>query len=126
MHRLRRPRRYLCAALLALVALGVLLQPILGSLGGLHDLEHAVAAQSDHGHPHHDGHEAPTGDDEAPPDPLGIHALLHQGGHAASMALLDPILVVPSPVPAVDPPDRAHVSGPRAACLTLPFRPPIA
>ena len=126
MHLIRRHRSLLRIALLALVALGVLMQPVLRSVGDLHDLEHTMALQSDHGHSHHDGHEAPPGEDEAPGNPQGLHGLLHQYGTVGSMALLEPASLLASAPVTGEPPDRTHVPGPPASRLTSPFRPPIA
>ncbi|HUG72061.1 MAG TPA: hypothetical protein VMK82_01435 [Steroidobacteraceae bacterium] len=125
MQRIRPHRRFLHAALLLLVAFGVLLQPILGALGGLHELEHAVAAQSDHGHSHLEGHDEPAGGEDPYGDPVGAHDLLHHGGFAASMALLDPASMIFLTILVGDHPGRDHASGPPALRLTLPFRPPI-
>lgn len=126
MQRIRPHRRFLHAALMVLVAFGVLLQPILGAIGALHELEHAVAIHSDHGHSHLDGHDTPAGGDDPAGDPIGAHNLLHQGGFVASMALLDPASLFFSPILVGDPPDRDHAAGPPALRQTLPFRPPIA
>lgn len=126
MHRIRRHRSLLHYALLLVVALGVLLQPVLGAMGELHDVEHTIAAQSDHGHAHHDGHDDPAGDEEASGDPLGAHNLLHDAGFAASMALFDFSFRVVSSIAPGDPPACFHSPGPPIAPLTLPFRPPIA
>lgn len=126
MYSVRRHRSLLRIALLALVAFGVVVQPVLGFLGDLHDLEHTVALQSDHGHSHHDGHEAPAGDDEAPGEPLGVHGLLHQFGAVGSMALQEPASLLTSAVAIGDPPICAREPSPRMSRLTLPFRPPIA
>ena len=126
MHRIRRHRSLLHYALFLVVALGVLLQPILGAVGDLHAVEHAVALQSDHGHAHHDGHDDPADDDDGSGDATGAHSLLHQGGFAASMALLDSSFQFLAPIPAGDPLPSFHSPGPPIAPLTLPFRPPIA
>ncbi len=124
---LRRHRSLLHTALLVLLALGVLLQPVLGALGDLHGLEHAAAMQSDdHGHSHHDGHEAPHDGDDALGDPIGEHGLLHQGGFATSMALIEPVFLLLPPMRMGEPLDRSHAPGPPISRLTLPFRPPIA
>ena len=123
---IRLHRSFLRYALLVVMALGVLLQPVLAAMGELHDVEHAVAVQSDHGHAHHDGHDDPAGDNEGPGDPIGAHSLLHQGVAAASVALLEPSFHLVSPMPAGDPPASVHPTGPPTAPLTLPFRPPIA
>lgn len=125
MQRIRLHRRFLHSALMLLLAFGVLLQPMLGAAGQLHALEHALATPSDHGHTHHDGHDEPSGDDPSG-DPLGAHELLHQGGFAASMALLDSGAPLFSQVRVGEPPERDHASGPPGLRLTLPFRPPIA
>lgn len=126
MQRIRPHRRFLHAALMLLVAFGVLLQPILGALGELHELEHAVATHSDHGHSHLDGHDEPAGGDDPSGDPIGAHELLHQGGPAGSMALLGVAPPFFAQVLVREPPDRDHPSGFPGLRLTLPFRPPIA
>lgn len=127
MQRLRsRRHRFLHLSLFVLVVLGVLIQPILGSLGGLHGVEHAVAAQSDHGHAHHDGHEDASGGDGSAGDAVGSHFLLHQGAFATAMALLEPTPVLLSFLPVAGPPASGSASRPPPSRLTLPFRPPIA
>lgn len=126
MQRIRHHRSFLHAALLVLVAFGVLLQPILGALADLHDVEHAVALQSDHGHSHVDGHDEPSGGGDPSGDPIGAHNLLHQSGFATSLALLDPALLLLTPVLVGEPPQPVHAFGSPATPLTLPFRPPIA
>ena len=126
MQRPRRHRSVLRTALLVLLAFGLLVQPVLKALGELHDVEHAVAMQSDHGHPHHDGHEMPPGDDEAPGDAFGLHGLLHMCAPAAPMAPCE-MAGVPAPLVATgDPPDGADASGAPTSRMTSPFRPPIA
>jgi hypothetical protein len=126
MHRIRRHRNLLHTALLVLVAFGMLLQPVLAALGDLHEVEHAVALHSDHGHSHHDGHEVPEDEGEVPGDPVGSHGLLHACGAAAPVALLEPVSLTAAAVATGDPPDRGYVHGPPVSRLTLPFRPPIA
>lgn len=127
MQHLRRHRRLLHIALLVMVALGVLLQPVLGALGDLHALEHAAAMQShDHGHSHLAGHEAPHDGEDALGDPIGDHGLLHQGGFAMSMALIEPVFQLLPPILMDERLDRSHAPGPPITRLTLPFRPPIA
>lgn len=126
MQRLRRPLRALHAALLVLVALGVLLQPVLGALGELHGLEHAAALQSEHGHTHLEGHGEPHDGDDAHGEPVGEHGLLHQGGFATCMARIEPGFLLPAPIRVGDPSARSHAPGPPPSRLTLPFRPPIA
>ncbi|WP_162616009.1 hypothetical protein [Solilutibacter oculi] len=126
MQRIRRHRSFLRTALLVLVVLGMLIQPALAALGDLHEIEHAAALHSDHGHAHHDGHEVPADDKDAPGDPLGIHSLLHPSGAAASMALIEPVVLLPSLMAEGESPVRAYASGPPMSRLTLPFRPPIA
>lgn len=127
MQRRRRHRRFLHAALSILVTFGVLLQPVLGALGEIHSLEHAAALQADnHGDVHHDGHEAPHEGEDALGDPIGEHVLLHQGGFAMSMALIEPVFLLLVPTRMDEPLDRSHSPGPPISHLTLPFRPPIA
>lgn len=125
MQRIHLPRSLFRYALLVVVALGVLLQPLLADMGELHDVEHSIAMQSDHGHAHHDGHDDPADGDEVPGEPIGTHNLLHQGGFAVSAALFEPSFYLVSPVPAGDPPASFHSTAPPIAPLTLPFRPPI-
>ena len=126
MQHIRRHRSLLDYALLVVLALGVLLQPILGAVGELHAFEHAIAVQSDHGHAHHDGYDDPADDEHVLGDPIGAHSLLHQGGFAASMALLVSSFQFLAPIPAGDPLSSFHATGPPITPLTLPFRPPIA
>lgn len=125
MHRIRRLRRFLRHALLLVVAFGVLLQPVLGAVRDLHDVEHAVAAQADDRHVHLDSRDDPA-DAAAPGDPTVAHSLLHDAGFAASMALLDVAFRAASLMTPGDPLACLHAAGPPIACMTPPFRPPIA
>lgn len=125
MHRTRRYRSLLHYALLLVVALGVMLQPVLGAMGDLHDVEHTVATQSDHGHAHHDGHDDPVGEKDPSGDPVGAHNLVHKAGFATSMVILDSTERFLFVVSDRDPPACFTSVGPPIAPLTLPFRPPI-
>ena len=130
---LRRHRRLLRTALLVLLALGMVVQPALGALGELHEVEHAAIAQSDSGHDHGDDHlhdhDADTGhqhgDGSDQDHATGPHGLLHQAA-SASATLPDPVTFLPPQVPA-----GSHLpeSGPLhlpGDAPGLPFRPPIA
>lgn len=147
---MRRTRRHrvLHAALLMLVAFGVLLQPVLGALGELHGLSHAMALDRGHGaadahgavHDHdlahsHDhahahasdhAHGAPVDGHGDAGEPLGAHGLMHQGCLSVSMALLPPGLPGLAPAPVAMPPDQLLAAGPPPTPFTSPFRPPIA
>lgn len=121
-----RRRCFLRIALLVVVALGMVLQPLWAALGELHQAEHAVAVHVDHGHSHHDVDPPPTDADAAPGDPVGIHDLLHHAGAPASAALPASDLLPPGIAASGDPPQRPEPSAPPSSRLTLPFRPPIA
>lgn len=126
MLRVRRHRSFLHTALLVLVALGMLLQPLWTALGELHEVEHAVALHADPGRTHYDGHQDPPGPDAAPGDPVGIHQLLHHAGAPAAATLPLSDLLPPGIAVSGNPPVRREQSAPAASRLTLPFRPPIA
>ncbi|TAK38647.1 MAG: hypothetical protein EPO30_03735 [Lysobacteraceae bacterium] len=127
---LRRPHRFLRATLLVLLALGVVVNPLLGAVSELHGVEHAATADvvDDHGH----GHAHPTGTDHRGgiPEPdadhsLGSHGLLHQGA-GVTAALPEVLSVLPSDAPAqtrIAVPEPPHLPDDLAS---LPFRPPIA
>lgn len=122
MLRLCRRRCFLRIALLVAVALGMVLQPLWAALGELHQAEHAVAVHVEHGHSHHDAHQAPAGAG----DPLGIHDLLHHACAPASVALPASDLLAPGIAASGSPPQRPEPSAPPPSRLTSPFRPPIA
>lgn len=132
------PRQRLPLALrvfvLGLLALGMALMPVLGSLGELHELahdpsgSHVRATHGDHHAPaadSHDGAGADTGtEDGQGSDPF--HALLHFahccGQQSLTGSTLMPLLAQPGSSPALLMPDAQVV--PRSAALA-PFRPPI-
>lgn len=130
----RRHRQLLRTALLVLLALGMVVQPALGSLGELHEVEHAVVAQSDHGHDHGDDHAHDHdpdashdhgGDGSDPDHATGSHGLLHQSG-TVSVTLPEVMPCLLRQVPAEP---RLPESGPfhlPGDTPDLPFRPPIA
>lgn len=142
----RRPHRPLLRlAVFALFAIGLALQPLLASIGELHELvahaatEHAhfdVAPTAAEQHaPAIDGAaeftraaaSAASGDTAATSSPDALHALLHFAhccGHTPAFALSAPI-VVPLPIAALLPIMHASARVDRGRALT-PFRPPIA
>lgn len=131
MHKKRRLPSFPGLLLLAAMALGLVLQPVLASIGELHAQahdptgSHPLAAQLDHppaadGHDDHDDH--PAGDEDSDP----LHALIHLA-HCCGQSfatLPSPFLVTAhllrEPLP---------IDGPQILAQGLPlapFRPPIA
>ena len=111
------------ASLLALLVLGLAVNPALTFVGELHGADHALLAEAG-GH-HHD--EAGLHDDAPDTDHTeGAHGLLHQssggGAFSDSVAVItlpavayEPVVIaLPTPLPV----PLQHVTG--------PFRPPIA
>jgi hypothetical protein len=118
-------RSYLRAAALALLVLGLMVQPILIGVGQVHEVEHAVFGGASHDHEltndHHDGG-APDGD---PSHATGSHSLMH---HHAVVVVAD----VPwnAPLPRAQASDAGEFAFPECAVSAGsragPFRPPIA
>lgn len=124
----RRTRRILRSALLTLLMLGLVINPVLAAVGELHGLEHAAMAASAglHDHAHQEGSDHPhPGDDADPEHASGLHGLLHQTG-SVSETLPEGLsaLLVQLP-PEADLPEfgMSHRPGDSP---NLPFRPPIA
>jgi hypothetical protein len=142
MSRIRSHLRVLRPALLALLVFGLILTPILGQLGAIHDVEHAVLAGSGeddvdhhrarahaHGHHHDHGPDRSStdagGDEDGSNHADGSHGLLHLST-GVTVALPDASLEW-FPSQAVDDalpiPAAPRLPGDRSS---LPFRPPIA
>lgn len=110
-----------------MLLLGVVCKPVLGFVGELHAVEHAILAVDGDGHGLPDAgvddHDAGGDGDEG--HTFGVHGLLHQaGGFASSLPAADSLLV-PALAPAEVLP-RLDAFSPARSTLTLPFRPPIA
>ncbi len=134
MFSLRRHRRLLRTALLVLLALGIVVQPVLGAMSELHEVEHAISAQFDHAHDHGDDHAHDQdvaanhehgGNGSDPDHATGSHGLLHQV-ITVSAILPEAMTSVLQQVPSEP---RLSESGPfqlPGDTPNLPFRPPIA
>jgi len=119
---------------LGVLALGMALTPVLGSLGELHELahdpsgSHVPATHGDHHAPAADSHDVAAADtgaeDGQGTDPL--HALLHFahccGQQSLTGSTLIPLLAQPASSSALLMPDAQLM--PKSAALA-PFRPPI-
>lgn len=115
-------------ALLVLLALGMVVQPVLGAISDLHGAEHAAMADvaSDHGHAH--GDDADHGHEGAAPGPdhvKGTHVLMHLDVGLA-VALTESVVRVPAGIPESLAHPEADADGLPVATPHLPFRPPIA
>jgi hypothetical protein len=131
MSALRHYRRLLRTAFLALLVLGLVVNPTLAAVGELHAIEHAAAASGHDrdGHPHSAGtddhhHDHPSGHPDRD-HATGTHGLMHQSG-TASFTLPEAEVVV-SGLAACGPllPEFRRCPLP-GDCPNLPFRPPIA
>jgi hypothetical protein len=136
-------RRFLRASLLALLVLGLIIQPMLTRLSETHEAEHAMGLDEHadgHGHPHdhphdlaqhpHQGEDAPgegaKGEDVPGEDHTsGIHGLMHQPGGYSTLEWIVGIAIPPGPRHVQSPPDRVRCGLPLQPPST-PFRPPIA
>jgi hypothetical protein len=115
-----RRRPLLAKAVLLLLAIAVLVQPVLAGVGELHAVEHGT-----HEATAHDDDHAPHEEDD-PAHALGAHALLHQAASAGASDVFPCALPMPAfLLLTVDLPG-ADVLGAPKAVITLPFRPPIA
>lgn len=128
---LPRLSRLLRASFLAMLVLGLVIQPVVAQLSDLHAVEHAAAAIAEHGHDHGPGNVnlADTHGDEAPGQDdhsAGSHGLMHQAGGSSTLTASALALSVPSVyAPAADLPMPASARIPQQS-PTNPFRPPIA
>ncbi len=131
---LPRLSKFLRTSFLALLVLGLMIQPLLAQLGELHAAEHAMLVATDaHGHDHdadsdHDAYidsedgRNPDQDDHA----TGAHGLMHQSGGFTTLTGLVSSMSVPklyARMPDLPIPDAIGV---RNAVPSSPFRPPIA
>lgn len=112
---------------MALLLLGVVLNPVLAYVGDIHELEHAsVGSQTDADDHHQDETAAADGDNADDRTADVWHGLMHVcDAHGASVAVffVPMIAVIPQTHAAVFPPTAPltslqHIAG--------PFRPPIA
>ena len=116
---------------MAMLLLGLVVQPVMAQLSDLHAVEHAAAAIAEHGHDHGPGHVdlADAGDQESPDQDdhaAGTHGLMHQSGGFTTLTSVMPGLSVPTAFGRMqDLPLPASARIPRQS-LTNPFRPPIA
>jgi hypothetical protein len=128
---LPRLSRLLRASFMAVLLLGLIIQPVTAQLTNLHAVEHAAAALAEHGHDHGPGdvdltdaggEDGPGQDEHA----AGAHGLMHQCGGSTTLTSLVPTLSVPIAFARMqDLPLPASARIPRQS-LTTPFRPPIA
>lgn len=108
----------------ALLLLAVICQPVMASLGDLHEAAHGTDLHAPASDPHGDAGAAPAGDD-ADRDSL-LHALMcasHCCGHAVAMPAGLAVL------PSFAPPCTTATPSDSARLVTRPghpFRPPIA
>ena len=118
-------RRLFRASFLALLVLGLMINPVLAQLGEFHAAEHAVAADA-HGHDHRaDG--TNDGDDPEQDDHTsGSHGLMHQNGGSTTLTGLVASMSVPmvyTRMPDLPIPDAIGIP---QEVPSSPFRPPIA
>lgn len=129
MSRLLRCHRSLRIALLVLLALGLVARPMLGQLGDLHGVEHAVVAETvAHGHAHdsdpvatHHHHDEPGNAEHTD----GPHGLLHMFTGVTVALPETGVQVFPLPAAGTLLPLPATPRLPGDPS-SLPFRPPIA
>lgn len=114
------------AITMALLLLGVVLNPVLAYVGDIHELEHASVGSPTDADDHHQAETAVADGDTADDRAAEVwHGLMHVGhGHADST----PAFLVP--MIAAVPQNHAVVSPPTAPLTPLrhiagPFRPPI-
>ena len=122
---LRRPRRFLRTALLVLLALGMVTGPLLETLGGLHEAEHALLADTGHDHAHEAGLDHDHGGEPGPDHATGTHGLLHLGTGAPA-TLPEVLGALPGPLPCAPRLPDGGASGLPGDVPDSPFRPPIA
>lgn len=126
----RHYSRLMRTAFLALLVLGMAINPTLAAVGDLHAIEHAAAASGHDrdGHPHSAGTDHHHHDPSGQPDrdhATGTHGLMHQNC-TVSFALPEAEVVVSGLAasgPLLPEIHRHPLSG---DCPNLPFRPPIA
>ena len=113
---------------LALFALGLALQPVLASLGGLHELAHDQAGAHAHADPSDDGNDESGAAESVDPDRSGVlHTLMHFAHCCGSStaALTAGLRVLPVALGAVTP-ALAESQIPLQSRALAPFRPPIS
>ncbi len=118
-----RLSKLLRTSLLALLVLGLAVNPALAFVGELHGADHALLVEAD-GHHHDDAglHDDAPGSDHTD----GTHGLLHQSSSGG--AFTDCVAVIALPAAAFGPVVFALPATTSAPLqhLTGPFRPPIA
>ncbi len=114
---------------LALLVLGLALNPVLDLAGQLHAFDHALAAQSDghdHDHDHEQADDSGSGEDPAPDHSSGVHGLMHQASGGSALSVNTALAFLPEvpfelvALPVLLPP-RVPLQQ-----ISVPFRPPIA
>lgn len=135
--RLAKATRFLRAGLLALLVLGLIIQPMLTRLSETHEAEHALGLDEHgdgHGHPHnhpHDLAQHPQHGEDAKGEDIpgedhtsGIHGLMHQPGGYSTLEWIVGIAIPHAPRHVQSVPDRVRCGLPQQPPST-PFRPPI-
>ncbi len=107
--------------MLALLMAGVLVKPVLGFAGELHEAEHAMVAGD---HPHDDG-DAPTGPTGPSDAKSPWHALMHFGHCCGQTSALLPLVQPGSILPAVTAPLPPWSVAFKPAAQPVALRPPI-
>ena len=116
----------LCAITMALLLLGVVLNPVLAYVGDLHELKHASVSSENDAHDHHQLETAVADGDNADDRAADVwHELMHVGhAHGASTAafFVPMVAAIPQTHAVAFPPTAPltplqHIAG--------PFRPPI-
>lgn len=118
----RRCLNLLRTSFLVLLVLGLLIKPVLNTIGELHAIEHAQLADADgHGHDHDRDQDDEPGQDHT----KGAHGLMHQANVGAA-ADISPALALLPHVPATRALPLSGAAAVPAQYLSTPFRPPIA
>lgn len=122
-----RPLTWLHVLVLALFALGLVLQPVLAAAGELHELAHDPSGQHSHAlHGDDMAAELSAAGENGEGDSSTLHLLLHFAHCCGAAAAMLPVVESVSPMiratrPAIDSAQRlAH------ARLPTPFKPPIS
>jgi hypothetical protein len=112
--------------LLALLVLGMMIEPVLAQLSELHAAEHATEVTADvHDHGHETGDTHHGGDPEQDDHASGTHGLMHQSGGCST--LTGPVAGMSVPEVYARTPDLPipDTIGVPHAVPSSPFRPPI-
>lgn len=117
-------RSCLRAAALALLVLGMMVQPILIGIGQVHEVEHAMFSDASHAHEFTDDHHGGGASQGGPGHATGSHSLMH---HHATVVVADMPWI--APLSAVQPAGTSEFAFSDCAVpvgrCTGPFRPPI-